>query len=405
LLPLNPIAEKYKKMNLIIIDKPYVSEFLKSTLESGKIPVLKNTAALELLPRKGINFLTEEQVIQQMQNNPESMIYTSSENSVRWIVENLGFSRLPEMVNIFKDKVKFRELLSNLYPDLFFKEVALDDLDSLDISTLPLPFIIKPAVGFFSLGVYRVSDEATWPAIRQKIKKEIGVIKDTYPPEVLDTGRFIIEEIIDGDEYTIDAYFNNNGKPVILGMMKHIFASAEDMSDRLYITSRQVIQENLDRFRIFLEKLGKLVKLKNFPLHLEVRVNENGTIIPIEVNPLRFGGWCTSAELTHYAYGFNPYQLLMETKTPDWQSILASCSDDIFSISILNNNTGYDAQEIESFDYDKLLTQYEMPLELRRVDARQFHIFGFLYARTSPGNFDELERLLHSDLHEFIQLA
>jgi hypothetical protein len=109
--------------------------------------------------------------------------------------------------------------------------------------------------------------------------------------------------------------------------------------------------------------------------------------------------------LTHYAYGFNPYALLMQNQVPDWETILKSCSDDIFSITILNNNTGYDAHEVKSFDYDKLLTRIEKPLELRKVDARQFHIFGFLYAQTRPDNFDELEQLLHSDLHEFIQLA
>jgi hypothetical protein len=392
-------------MKLIIIDKPYVSEFLKNTLKTFQFPVLRNEASTELLPNDWINFMRAGEVIRHMKDDSNSMIYTSSENSVGWIAENLAFSHLPGKVNLFKDKVKFRKLMAEIYPDIFFKALSIDKLDTLDVDVLPMPFIIKPSVGFFSLGVYRISDKASWPSVRQKIKKEIEVVKGTYPQEVVGTEDFIIEEIIDGEEFTIDAYFDKDGKPVVLGMMKHIFASAEDMSDRLYLTSTNVIQENLGRFTEFLEKLGSLVHLKNFPLHMEVRVSGDGKIVPIELNPLRFGGWCTSAELTHYAYGFNPYQLLMENKAPDWQHILSTCSDDIFSITILNNNTGYDANEIESFDYDKLLKQYEKPLELRKVDARKFHIYGFLYARTRPVNFDELERMLHSDLHEFIQLS
>jgi len=391
-------------MNLIIIDKPYVSDFLKNTLETFQFPVLHNEASKELLPINGINFIQANEVVQQMKSNPDSMVYTSSENSVGWIAENLGFSTLPEKVSIFKDKVKFRELLSKMYPDIFFKAVSLDELENLDVDALPMPFIIKPSVGFFSLGVFRVSDSKNWPGVRNKIRKEIDIVKDTYPREVVDTEKFIIEEIIEGDEYTIDAYFDSEGNPVVLGMMKHIFASAEDMSDRLYITSKQVILDNLQSFTNFLEELGKLVNLKNFPLHMEVRVNQEGNIVPIEVNPLRFGGWCTSAELTHYAYGFNPYQLLMENKYPDWQHILSTCTEDVFSIIILNNNTGYDANEIESFDYDKLLAQIERPLELRKVDARQFHIYGFLYSRTRLDNFGELERMLYSDLNAFIKL-
>lgn len=391
-------------MNLIIIDKPYVSNFLKHTLVHHQFPVLKNPASLELLPSDGYNFLTEEDAINLLRNGPETMIYTSSENSIGWVVANLGFSSLPEKVNIFKDKLKFRKLISGLYPDLFYMEIALDDLGILEIADLPIPFIIKPSVGFFSLGVYRVAGQGDWPAIRQKIKREIETVKDTYPQEVLNTRKFIIEEIIEGDEYTIDAYFNQDGKPVILGMMHHVFSTPEDTSDRLYITSAKVISKNLGRFKDFLIKLGQLMTLKNFPLHLEVRVDDTGKIVPIEVNPLRFGGWCTSAELTHYAYGFNPYVMLMQNQEPDWETILASCTDDIFSITILNNNTGYDAKKIKSFDYDKLLTKFEKPLELRKVDAKQFHVFGFLYSQTRPDNFDELERMLHSNLHEFIQL-
>jgi hypothetical protein len=45
-----------------------------------------------------------------------------------------------------------------------------------------------------------------------------------------------------------------------------------------------------------LSKIGKELHLKNFPAHAEVRIDEN-KIIPIEVNPLRFGGFCTTADL------------------------------------------------------------------------------------------------------------
>ncbi|MCP3675252.1 MAG: ATP-grasp domain-containing protein [Gammaproteobacteria bacterium] len=32
--------------------------------------------------------------------------------------------------------------------------------------------------------------------------------------------------------------------------------------------------------------------------HDELRGDDKGTILPIEVNPMRFGGWCTSADIT-----------------------------------------------------------------------------------------------------------
>lgn len=389
---------------MIIVDKPYVSDFLKETLLNNPVPVLDIANARELLPAAGIQFISPQEAIHQFTRFPDTTLFTISENSIGLIENLFGFTRFPDRIDAVKNKLRFRKLTAALNPRFFFQEVSLEEIDTLDLSELPQPFIIKPVTGFFSLGVYKVTDPVNWPEVKKKIKMEMEVVKNTYPPEVLNTRKFIIEECIYGDEYTTDAYFDNDGKPVILGMMKHVFASAEDMSDRLYLTSRKVISENYERFYNFFEKTGQLLGLKNFLIHAEVRINDAGNILPIEINPLRFGGWCTSAELTNYAFGFNPYLSIENRQKPDWENILKTCGDNIYSIIILNNNTGFDAHKIKSFDYDKLLSHLENPLELRKVDARQFHIYGFVYAKTRPENFRELEYLLKSDLREFVEV-
>ncbi len=389
---------------MIIIDYPYVSEFLADTLEKEGIRVLKNDAALKLLNGRPLNWVDAHAAAAMLNSRENPLIYTSSENAVGWIAQNLQKTSLPGKVNLFKDKKKFRELLRPVYPDFYFREFPLNALDTIDPDELPQPFVIKPSVGFFSLGVYRVNSPEQWPDVKARILNEVQIVKNTYPEEVLGLDKFIVEEIIEGDEYTIDAYFDEKGHPVILGMMKHIFASDTDTSDRLYITSTAVFRENLGRFRDFLKKLASLVELRNFPVHIEVRVDESGTIRPIEVNPLRFGGWCTSAELTHHAFGINPYMLLMTGSRPDWEKILHDRSDDIFSIIILNNSTGIPAMEIKHFNYEKVLERLEHPLELRKADVVKFHLFGFVYTRTRSDHFEELEQMLHSDLREFVSI-
>jgi hypothetical protein len=49
-----------------------------------------------------------------------------------------------------------------------------------------------------------------------------------------------------------------------------------------------------------------------------------------------------------------------------------------------------------------LLSRFEHPLELRKIDYKEYPVFGFLFAETSQANFGELERILRSDLKEFI---
>jgi hypothetical protein len=388
---------------MLIIDKPYVSGLLTKTILEFGFPVLKTDDATALLPDEGVTFIEPEKAIQKYRTGEISTIYTSSENSIGWIAQNLSFSDLPSKVEVFKNKAKFRRLVSGLYPDFFFMEVAPADIEKLAFEDLPNPFIIKPNVGFFSLGVHKVTSAENWEQVKKAIIEEAEIIRDTYPEEVLDTTKFIIEENIPGEEYTVDAFFDEKGEPVILGMMHHIFSGEEDTSDRLYTTSAKLISDHAERFTGFLRQLGDLVRLKNFPLHLEVRVDESGRIMPIEGNPLRYGGWCTSAELTHCAFGFNPYECVMLNKKPDWKTILDQHSGNSFSIIILNNNSGIDARDVKKFDYEKLAGTLESVLEIRKVDVVKFHIFGFVFAETRPGRFKSLDKLLHSDLKEFIQ--
>jgi len=58
---------------------------------------------------------------------------------------------------LFVDKLKFRELTKSIFPNFYFKEVRVEDLKKIRFNELSLPFIIKPTVGFFSMGVYKVS--------------------------------------------------------------------------------------------------------------------------------------------------------------------------------------------------------------------------------------------------------
>ena len=90
--------------------------------------------------------------------------------------------------------------------------------------------------------MYKVSTDEEWPSVLRRIKAEVEEIKGRYPVQVLDVGSFIIEENIEGEEFAVDAYFNSSGKPVILDILKHIFYSENDVSDRVYFTSKAVIE-------------------------------------------------------------------------------------------------------------------------------------------------------------------
>ena len=387
---------------MFFLDKPYVSQLLIDTIRDNSFPVINTGMAQELGFGSGPDVLDAEQASAKARLSDIVMIYTTSENSIGWISEHLSFTGIPEKINLFKNKVLFRTMVKPMYPDFYFKEITLDELDRLSLDNVPMPFIIKPAVGFFSMGVFKVSSPDEWENVKKTISSEVNRVSDLYPPEVFNTGSFIIEECIGGEEFAVDVYFNDLGEPVILNIMQHLFSSGEDVSDRVYITSKDIIERNHDQFLDILSKIGKRFNVKNFPVHSEFRREAAGKIIPIEINPVRFGGWCTTPDLAFRAYGFNPYEYYFYQKKPQWNDILRNKDDRFYSIVVLNNSTGIEGKQIESFNYQKLLSCFANPLELRKVDFREYPVFGFLFTETKKKDFEELERILQSDLKEFI---
>ncbi len=384
---------------MIILDKPYVSDFLIDTICKNQIPVLKTSLSKTLFSEKETTLLSDDEAVKLVNN--QKIVYTNSENAIAWISKNLSKTELPKQIELFKNKGKFRTLVSKMFPSFYYKKVAYKNLKDIDLDSLPIPFVVKPNVGFFSLGVHIVKTLDEWHTVLEALAIEIQSANAIYPLEVMNATEFIIETFIEGEEYAIDCYFNSEGKPVILNVMEHQFSSNADVSDRLYFTSTTLIKKLKPKILEFLIQLNTLAGLTNFPLHIEIRINK-GKIIPIEGNPMRFGGWCTTADLAYHAFGFNPYLYFFEQKEPNWDVIIERQDDSFYSVIILNNATEYSASQIESFDYNKLKNSFEKTLELRKVDYHKFPVFGFLFTKTSKNNFKELATILGSDLKDFI---
>ncbi|MCX6054743.1 MAG: ATP-grasp domain-containing protein [Chloroflexi bacterium] len=387
---------------MFFVDEPYISEFFKQTIRDNQIPVVNTEAAQKLNLLPGTMLISEEQTVKRVRESDSLLFYSTSENSIVWITKNLTFSDLPNKIEQFKNKARFRGLTQSMFPKFLFKEVTINELESIQINDLPMPFIIKPNVGFFSMGVHKVSSVEEWQQTIGAINAEIENMRGLYPNEVLGTGTFIIEQCIDGDEFAVDAYFNSTGEPVILNILNHTFSSDSDVSDRVYTTSKEIIERNLDEFTEFVGRIGSLTNMKNFPVHIELRRDKDGIILPIEVNPMRFGGWCSTPDLAYAAYGINPYLYYYTQQKPNWTELLNGKEGKLFSVVVLDNSTGKKAEEIASFDFEKLLAYFEKPLELRKINFRKYPVFAFVFTETRQENLTELKYILNSNLNEFI---
>ena len=385
---------------MYLIDKPYISDFLIDTIKENCYQVVAIKGAKELVADASLNWISEEEAIAIIKNNPSQRIYSNSENVLSWIDYHFGESELSKQINILKDKALFREQIKSIFPEFKFQKIKLENIQNITSEELSFPFVIKPSIGFLSIGVYIINDEKDWIKAKEEITPHN--LKSIFPKNVLDTSHFIIEDFIQGEEYAIDYYHNDKGEVVILNILHHVFSSGSDTSDRVYSTSKAIINQYKSELEQFLSTIGNKFKLKNFPAHAEVRINENGKIIPIEINPLRFGGWCTTGDLSGIAVGLNSYKYYFENTCPNWDTIYQGKENKIFSIIVLDNNSGIKPADIAKFDYEALANDFENPILIRALDINTYPLFGFVFAKTDKKNKKELYDILSSDLRKYI---
>jgi hypothetical protein len=116
---------------MLLIDEPYVSDFLIDTIRDYHFKIISTPIARELINDDALEWLTENDAIKLKKSNSLHPLYSISENGLDWIEQNLKGSELARQISVLKDKFKFRELIKNTFPNFYFKQVSLEELHRL----------------------------------------------------------------------------------------------------------------------------------------------------------------------------------------------------------------------------------------------------------------------------------
>jgi hypothetical protein len=389
---------------VFILEDPYVSDLLVATVGELGLPVLDTPMARARLTGEPTGLITDDAAFARAASLSGARLYSNSENAIGWIAEHLADTDLPRRIGLFKDKVAFRELVADLYPGYRFFGLALSELRDFDPSRLRAPFIVKPAVGFFSMGVHFVESASEWAAVVARIEREVEQFAAIYPEQVLGLDRFVVEEFIQGEEFAVDAYFDADGQPVLVDVLAHLFASADDVSDRVYYTSAETIERLGPPAMEFLAEVGRRAGLVDFPVHAELRIDSAGRVAPIEVNPMRFGGWCAT-DLAHFAYGMNPYRCYLLGERPDWARIARVTAGRTTALIVSDLPAEVDLSAIKSVDYERFASRFSRVLELRRTDFNRYPVFAFTFVDVASDDLSELHAVLGADLSEYLRMG
>ena len=145
------------------------------------------------------------------------------------------------------------------------------------------PLFIKPLDGSSSINAFKINN-----------KKELDFFKDYVPNP-------IIQEMVFGDEYTIDAFCDFNGKIITIVPRERIAVRSGEISKGRIVKDRVIIDE--------IKKL--LLKLKPIG-HITIQCikSSNNIVNILEINP-RFGGGAPMSIDVGADSPKNLYKLLM----------------------------------------------------------------------------------------------
>lgn len=380
---------------MVIIDEPYASDVLIKWLEESKEPMLDNAFAKKISETHKLNLISDTEAIKRV--NAGESVYTNSENALAWLLENTENENRNRSIELFKDKAAMRKKLAALSPGFFYQELTKSELADFDVTDIELPVVLKPAVGFCSMGVYVIENASDWDAALEDIAKSETIWNERYPQSVVDGENYLLEGYLDGQEYAIDMYYDRDGKANILNILRHDFASADDTSDRLYITNHDIVDDTYDKFMDWLDSVNKVIGARDFPVHVEIRMKDDD-VIPIEFNPLRFAG-LGGTDISYHGLGFRTYEAYLKETPIDLKKLYAKHPDDTYSMSLLNPSVNADLSR--PFDHDSLASRFSNVIGFCKFDANVTGSFGFLFLKTERSNADELDFILHSDLLEF----
>ena len=112
----------------------------------------------------------------------------------------------------------------------------------------------------------------------------------------------LIEEFIEGPEYSIEG-LHYDGKSEVIQFTEKKTTEFPYNVELGHIQPANISEENKQKIRAIVAKIGKALKFENCPSHTELKINERGIFV-IETSP-RLGGDYITSTLTPLSTGVN----------------------------------------------------------------------------------------------------
>ncbi len=205
----------------------------------------------------------------------------------------------------YRNKFKIKKII-NSDEKLAPEGLITNKLDVIEFQKrFCFPVVIKPNSGFGSCGVRKANNVNELIQIFRDVKK----VNFTLNLESL----VLIEEYIDGDEFSIDTFWQDS-EPIFDGILKKNRCSGPSFSDKLYYYTPHLNPELELKLKDHIYKAGRKLGVTNGITHAEIRVNDKGLSM-IEITGRPGGGGLLLKPLFSTSYGLDCLDLFYKVIT------------------------------------------------------------------------------------------
>lgn len=255
-----------------------VQQFKKAALELGLNSDVVTADCSELAP--ALYFGDKKFIIPKVHEDGyiEHLMKLTLENNIKLIIPTIDTELL--FLAQYKDYIESRTKAKVMISDIQLIEICRDKLKTSDFLysngfSVPktylieefnqtderFPLFIKPKSGSSSINAFKVNNY-------EELLIYSKLIKD-----------YIIQEFVEGDEYTVDVFLDFDSNPITIVPRLRIAVRSGEISKGRIIKDFHII-----------EIIKKLLKKANFIGHITIQLKKSGKDIKfIEINP-RFGG-------------------------------------------------------------------------------------------------------------------
>ena len=356
---------------------------ITSSNEAGTLETLPVTPEMELIRNETLalsdHFFHEG-----------TKVCITSEYSMATVLNRLDPTRKKAAI-VLKDKLEFRRLLHDIYPDYAFRHIKTEEIPGLKISKKS---VLKPIRGIFGTAVKIVGPGTDFSKLADEIDFELEKNSRVYPDSVLSGGDFLLEDFIEGEEFAVDMFYNSNGEPCIVNIMHHPIPEHESYVHMIYNSSMWAFDAIYDKAKEFFTQLNRILNVTNFAMHSELRL-QNGRIHPVEINSMRFGGMGL-CNLAYYAFNVNSFLCFLNDSEPDWYSIWREHKGRIYTFFIAYNGVAINTDHYRPLP-GKLTERFTSVIREQLFDYRKQLAFGIYFLEETEENIGELLKLDFND--------